>query len=291
MASDQFVYRWAFLSCSSIASVFLPDIILPREDSDPIKHEIVAVSTTGNNERVQKWPAEHKVPNMSSVKIYSSWEKMLREGDFDVVYISTPHPLHYQHVLAALKNKRNALVEKPATMNRKQYELLCKHAREQNVVLMEAMWTRYLPATEYFENELLPKIGSVKRVYAEFSFLIYSLDMPLSSRFLDKSAGVGALLNQGVYAVTWVDLALNGLNANTSTTCVIHANNIPLQAGNDEIDGINTVILSQVDSSSEQQTAVGIVTTSMTLPSSNKPSFYHRFGAKKAALAVRIEAE
>jgi hypothetical protein len=73
------------------------------------------------------------------------------------------------------------LAEKPATMNRKKYELLCKHAREQNIVLMEAMWTRYLPATEYFKNELLPKIGPIKRVYAEFSFKIYSPDMPLSS--------------------------------------------------------------------------------------------------------------
>jgi hypothetical protein len=176
-------------------------------------------------------------------------------------------------------------------MNHKQYELLCKHAREPNVVLMEATWTRYLPATEYFKNELLPKIGLVKRVYAEFSFPIYSPDMPLSSRFLDKSAGAGALLDQGVYALTWAGLALNGLNANTSTTRVIHTNNIPLRAGNDEIDDINTVVLSQVDSNSGQQIAVGIVTTSMALLDSNKPSFYHCFGAKKAAPAVRIEAE
>jgi predicted dehydrogenase len=187
---------------------------------------------------------------MSSVKIHNSWEKMLLEGDFDVVYISTPHPLHYQHVLAALKNKRNVLVEKPATMNRKHYELLCKHTREQNAVLMEAMWTRHLPATENFKNEPLPKIGPVKRVYAEFLFPIYSPDMPTSSCFLDKTPGAGALLDQGVYSLTWDDLALNGLNANTSITRIIYANNISLQAGNDEIDDINTVILSQVDSSS-----------------------------------------
>lgn len=181
MASNQFVYRWAFLSRSSIASVFLPNIILPSEDLDSIMLKTVAVSTTGSNERVQKRLVEHKVPIMSSVKIYNPWEKMLQEGDFDVVYISTPHPPHYQHVLAAIKNKQNVLVEKPATMNHKQYELLCKHAREQNVVLMEAMWTRCMPTTKYFKKELVPKIGPVKRVYSEFSFAIYSLDMLLSS--------------------------------------------------------------------------------------------------------------
>ena len=60
--------------------------------------------------------------------------------------------------------------------------------RGKNVVLMEAMWTRYLPATQYFQKELLPKIGQVKRVYAKFSFPIYSPNMLLSSRFLDKGA-------------------------------------------------------------------------------------------------------
>ena len=44
--------------------------------------------------------------------------KILEEGDFDIVYISMPHPLHYRHVLIAFKNKRNVLVEKPATLNR-----------------------------------------------------------------------------------------------------------------------------------------------------------------------------
>lgn len=291
MGDDKFICRWAFLSCSSISSVFLPDIILPREDSDHIKHEIIAVSTTGSNQRVQKWLAEHKVPNASSVKIYNSWEKMLQEGDFDIVYISTPHPLHYQHVLAALQNKRNVLVEKPATMNRKQYQVLCQHARDQRVVLMEAMWTRHLPATQYFKNELLPKIGPVKRVYAEFSFPNYSPDMPLSSRILDKSAGAGALLDQGVYALTWADLALNGIDIEDATTRVIYANSIPLRVGKDEIDDIDTVILSKVDNKTGNQTAVGIVTTSMTLPGSNKGSLYHRLAAKKAAPAVRIEAE
>jgi predicted dehydrogenase len=286
-----FVCRWAFLSCSSIALVFPLDIILSRDDSDPIKHEIVVVSTTGANERVQKWLAEHKVPNASSLKIYSSWEQMLQNGDFDIVYISTPHPLHYQHVLSALKNGRNVLAGKPATLNRKQYEVLCQHAREQNAVLMEVMWTCYLLATQYFKNELLPKIGEVKRVYAEFSFPIYSPHMPLLSRFLDKEAGAGALLDQGVYALTWADLALNGIRNGDTTTQVIHANNISLKAGNEEVDDINTIILSKVDNKSRNQIAVGIVTTSMTLPGSNKPSFYHRFSAKKAAPLVRIEAE
>ncbi|KAK8207604.1 hypothetical protein M8818_004258 [Zalaria obscura] len=281
--------RWAALSLSNIAAVFLPDILLPRDDSDEVEHELVAVSTTGSRERADKWFADNKIPNASSIQLYNSWEKMLEEGDFDVVYISTPHPLHYEHVLKALQCKQNVLVEKPATMNKDQYARLVSEAKKNNVVLMEAMWTRYLPATKYFQTELLPKIGDVKRVYAEFSFPIYSPDMPHSSRFLDKKAGAGSLLDQGVYALTWADLALNGLGAEGTVTEVVHASSMPVPGVPGDVDDIDTLVLSKHDEGSSKQKAVAIVTTSMTLVGSNKPSFYNRFQSKKAAPCVRIE--
>ena len=289
MVKDRFNCRWAFLSLSNIASVFLPDILLPRDESDPITHEIAAVSTTGSKERATNWLSEHKVPNAEAVKIFSSWEEMLKTGGFDIVYISTPHPLHYQHVLTALHCGRNVLVEKPATMNRAQYEKLVEHAKGKDVVLMEALWTRYLPAAKYLQEELLPRIGQVRRVYADFSFPIVSPELSLSSRFLDKQAGAGALLDQGVYALTWADIALNHASSE-ATTRVVHANSLPVKAGQDDVDDINTIILSKSDTSSGSQSAVGIVTTSMSLTGSNKPPFYQRLRAKKPAPSVRIEA-
>lgn len=217
---------------------------------------------------------------------------MLDEGDFDVVYISTPHPLHYEHVKYALSKKRNVLVEKPATMNVKQYENLAKMALEQGVVLMEAMWTRYLPATKYLKDQLLPRIGEVRRIYADFSFPIVSEDLSHSSRFLDKSAGAGSLLDQGVYALTWADIGLNGsagaLDTTTSQVSYASTMSVPGVAG--EVDDITTVVLSKRDSKTNAQEAVAIVTTSMTLPGSSKPAFYQRLQAKKAAPSIRIEA-
>src|SRR6266536_1573973 len=90
-------------------------------------------------------------------------------------------------------------------MNRAQYDKLCQVAKHQNVVLMGAMWTRHLPPTLYLQQELLPKIGPVRHVCSEFPFPIWSPDMPMSSRFLNKQAGAGALLHEGVYALTWTD--------------------------------------------------------------------------------------
>ncbi|TQS32422.1 hypothetical protein Golomagni_07259, partial [Golovinomyces magnicellulatus] len=256
MTESKFTCRWAALSLSSISSVFLPDILLPRPESDRIEHNLVAVSTTRTRESATSWLAENKIPNSDSVTIYQSWEEMLEKGDFDVVYISTPHPLHYQHVKKALQNKRNVLVEKPATMNQRQYEVLIDLATQQGVVLMEAMWTRYLPATKYFQEDLLPRIGEVKRVYAEFSFPIVSADLSHSSRFLDKSAGAGSLLDQGVYALTWADLALNGLGVDSTTTEVVHASTMNVPNVPSKVDDITTVVLSKHETASKAQHAV-----------------------------------
>ncbi|KAJ9636399.1 hypothetical protein H2199_008074 [Coniosporium tulheliwenetii] len=289
MSNERFTCRWAALSLSNIAAVFLPDVLLPRDEHASIVHELVAVSTTSGQERATNWLKEHKIAGAEDVKVYHSWEEMLETGDFDVVYISTPHPLHYKHVHKALECKRNVLVEKPATMTRAQYESLVEFAIRQDVVLMEAMWTRYLPATKYLQEELLPKIGPVKRVYADFSFPIVSPELSVSSRFLDKRAGAGALLDQGVYALTWADIALNSTPTPGSTQ-VIFANTMPVPDVPHDTDDINTVILSRTEGASNTQTAVGIVTTSMTIPGSNKPPFYRRLQAPKPAPCVLIQA-
>ncbi|KAG4432656.1 hypothetical protein IFR05_011859 [Cadophora sp. M221] len=284
--------RWAALSLSTIAETFLPDLLLQRAESNPIHHKLVALSTRGSKERASSWLLDQKIPDPEAVQYFNSWEKMLEEGDFDVVYISSPHSLHYEHTIKALHCKRNVLVEKPATMNAAQYSRLINLVHENGVVLMEAMWTRYLPAATFFKEELLPIIGPVKRVYADFSFPIVSSDLSSSSRFLDKQAGAGSLLDQGVYALTWADMALNGLESDPEdfSTHVIHSSSISVPGVSGDVDDINTIILSRQDNKSCQQNAVGIVTTSMTLPGSSKPPFYHRLQAQRAAPSVRIEA-
>lgn len=280
MTTEKQICRWAALSLSTIASTFFQDLL--GRESTRFDHKLVALSTTGSRERAQQWLQDNKVPNAEAVHIYNSWETMLKEGSFDIVYISTPHPLHYEETIQALSSKRHVLVEKPATMNAAQYRHCIDLAKQHNVALMEAMWTRYLPATRYFQDDLLPRIGTVKRVYSDFSFPIVSSDLSNDSRFLDKKAGAGALLDQGVYALTWVDLALSGTNP-SDITSVVHANSQSVAGRPGDVDDINTIILTNSN-------ATAIASTSMTLPGSSKPAFYVRLGAKKAAPSVRIEA-
>ena len=279
MADPKFQCRWALLGLSSIATTFVEDLLLRRDESDPIANKIVCVSTNGTVERAQKWLRDCKVPNAQDVTIYKSSDEMLQKGDFDVVYISTPHPLHYQATLVALRNGRNVLVEKPATMNRLQFQKLADEAKKANVVLMEAMWTRHLPAVLHLQREVLPRLGSVKRVFSDLSVPIASKDMPITSRLLDKKAGAGALLDMGVYALTWADIAFGGSDG----AKVVFAETIPYNTGKEPIDDINTIVLT----SSDRGGAVAIVTTSLTLAGSTKSA--DKLAVKKVAPSVRIE--
>jgi len=71
-------------------------------------------------------------------------------------------------------------------LNREQYSRLAKQAEQQGVVLMETMWTRYLPVKKYLQETPLPEIGRVKRVYSEFSFPIAGSELSTSSSFWIK---------------------------------------------------------------------------------------------------------
>lgn len=277
---SQFQCRWALLGLSNIANTFVDDILIPRDASESIAHIVVCVSTTGTEKRAKNWLKQHKSLNGHDVKIFTSADKMLRSGDFDIVYISTPHPLHYAHSRSAIQNGRNVLVEKPATMNKPQYENLIALAKEANVVLMEAMWTRYLPAVLYLEQELLPKIGNVKRVFSDLSVPIVDKDTPLTHRLVDKQAGAGSMLDMGVYALAWADIAFG----RSSAVKVVFSSTVKYNTGKELIDDINTTVLSNP----ENDGAVAVVTTSLTLAGSSK--IEDKLAVKKVAPSVRIEA-
>lgn len=284
MSTGNFTCRWALLGLSNIAETFVTDILLPRPDPAPITHKVVAISTTGSKERATTWLTNAKVPHVNQVQIFQSFEEMLATADFDVVYISTPHSVHFLHVQTALHHKRHVLVEKPATMNRSQYAVLAELAKRQGAVLMEAMWTRYLPASVYVCETLVPKLGQVKRVFADFSFACISPEMATSTRQLDRMAGAGAILDMGIYSLTWVDMALGG----SPRTQVVYAETIPYHTGADEIDDITTVVLRR-PSTSSSSAATAIATTSLSLPGSSKIPIKERLQSSKLAPAVRIE--
>ena len=114
-----------------------------------------------------------------------------------MIYIATPHPFHYEQTLLCLKNGKAVLCEKPLALNYLQASEMIETARQNNVFLMEAMWSRFFPATKK-TLELIQSgaIGDVKYLQADFGF---AAPHDLNHRVYNMALGGGAQLDVGVY--------------------------------------------------------------------------------------------
>lgn len=130
---------------------------------------------------------------------YGSYEQLMQDPEVEIVYISTPHHLHYELTLKCLEHGKHVLCEKPAAVNFKQFREARDLAREKNLFYMDALWTRFLPNTlramEWIEKG---RIGDIRMLQADFGFKAeYN---PVGRLFNPKLAG-GALLDIGIYPV------------------------------------------------------------------------------------------
>ncbi|MBT7951198.1 MAG: Gfo/Idh/MocA family oxidoreductase [Gammaproteobacteria bacterium] len=135
---------------------------------------------------------------------YSSYGEVCANKDVDVVYIATPHSLHKDNVIMCLEANKAVLCEKPFTINASEAETIIKLARSKNLFLMEAMWTRYLPALNKL-RELLEEdtIGDVQIMLAGGAFMPeFDPDFYL----FNKELGGGVLLDAGVYLISMASM-------------------------------------------------------------------------------------
>jgi len=140
-------------------------------------------------------------------KAYGSYEKMLADSEIDVVYIASPHVMHYKHTIMCLKSGKAVLCEKPFAMNAEQVDKMIEEAQKQNLFLMEALWTRFLPTINKIE-ELISKnvIGDIIQIQSDFGIkAVYDPQW----RLFNKQLGGGALLDIGIYPV-FISLFLLG---------------------------------------------------------------------------------
>lgn len=134
-----------------------------------------------------------------SKKVYDSYSLLMADEDIDVVYIALTHNFHYDIVKECLNNGKGVICEKPFVLNKKHAEELVQLSREKNVLLMEAMWTRFIPAfrkaREWVETG---RIGGVKLVNASFCF---NVPFDPENRLFDPTVAGGCLYDAGVYPI------------------------------------------------------------------------------------------
>ncbi len=129
--------------------------------------------------------------------VYTSYEDLINDPKVDVIYIATPHPFHYKQTLLCLRSGKAVICEKPLALNYRQVNEMIQAARTENVFLMEAMWSRFFPATKkVLELVQSGSIGDIKYLQADFGF---AAPLNLESRVYNMDLGGGAQLDVGIY--------------------------------------------------------------------------------------------
>jgi predicted dehydrogenase len=180
--------RWGILGTGRIAKTFAQGLaVLPDA-------ELVAVGSRSQTTADAFGDMFH-VPHR-----HASYEGLAADPDVDVVYVATPHSLHRDNSLLCLEAGKAVLCEKPFAINAAQAEEVVALARECGRFVMEAMWTRFLPAIVRVRGLLAEgAIGEVRLLSADFGF---RAEFDPRGRLFDPYLGGGALLDVGVYTVS-----------------------------------------------------------------------------------------
>lgn len=179
--------KWGILATGHIAHKFASDLQLV-EDA-----ELVAVASRN----IDKGVAFAK--RYGAKTAYGSYEELIEDKNVEVIYIATPHTLHYENTMRCLEAGKNVLCEKPLGMNSKQVSEMIRKAKEKGLFLMEALWTRFIPSyLKFREIALSGVIGDIKLIQSDFGYV--APENP-EGRLLNKSLGGGALLDIGIYPV------------------------------------------------------------------------------------------
>lgn len=130
---------------------------------------------------------------------YGTYKKLVNDPKIDAVYIATPHSYHKAHTLLALNHHKPVLCEKPFAMALADVEEMISVSKQRNTLLMEAMWTVFLPHFQYAIALLEQKYyGNIVKLEADFGF---HPTYDENSRVFDKSVGGGSLLDIGIYPI------------------------------------------------------------------------------------------
>lgn len=182
-------------------------------------------------------------------KAYGSYEEMLMDPEVDIVYVATPHSHHYEHAKLCLNHGKHVLCEKAFAINTKQAEEMFALAIEKNLLLTEAIWTRYMPLRKTLNGIISSGIiGTVNMLTANLG---YTLDHV--QRMLEPSLAGGALLDLGVYPLNFALMAFgNDIEKITSTAVLTDKgvdaqNSITLSYKDGKMAVLNSTMLSQTD--------------------------------------------
>lgn len=179
-------YKWAILGPGTIAHKFAQSLKTCKDA------QLFAVSSR-SYKRAKAFADEYNIPNA-----YEGTQAMCSNPDIDIVYVASLNTAHKENVLTCLNAGKNVLCEKPMAMNKADMLEMIECAKKNDVFLMEATWTLFLPAIVKAKKWIKKgKIGEIRNITADFGFRIETKE----GRVFDKSIGGGALLDLAPYTI------------------------------------------------------------------------------------------
>lgn len=178
-------FKWGIIGPGKIAGKFAEDLKTVEGA------ELFAVASRTLS-KAEEFAGKFNVSNA-----YGSYEELVKNEEVEIIYIATPHVFHYEHTLLCLRHKKAVLCEKPFAMDAAQVEEMIATAKQENVFLMEALWTYFLPHYNYVLDLVQSrKFGKIKNLKADFGFEAPYLP---EKRLFNKNLGGGSLLDIGIY--------------------------------------------------------------------------------------------
>jgi predicted dehydrogenase len=179
--------KWAIMGPGDISVAFLNDLRLAGMHLEAVGSRSL--------DRAESYAKKHSISSA-----YGSYEELVADPHVDIVYIATTNNAHFANAKLALSSGKHVLLEKPFTLDAAQAMELVGISRSNNVFLMEAMWTRFLPNhSVLFEKLDQGLIGTPLYLFAD-----HNQNLPKHShqRLYDPALGGGSLLDLGVYPIS-----------------------------------------------------------------------------------------
>ncbi|KQS14390.1 oxidoreductase [Curtobacterium sp. Leaf183] len=190
--------RWGVIGTGGIARSFVGDCTRAGV-------AFVAVGSR-TRESAQSFATEFGIP-----RAHGSYADLVADPEVDAVYVATPHSRHAEDALLAIEAGKHVLVEKAFTITADEAQRVVDAARARGVVVMEAMWTRFLPQMTMLRQVVAEgRIGRPRIVEASHH---QALPSDPSHRLNDPALGGGAILDLGVYPISF---AIDVLGAPTA---------------------------------------------------------------------------
>jgi dihydrodiol dehydrogenase / D-xylose 1-dehydrogenase (NADP) len=186
--------RWGILGTGYIAEKFTEALsVLPDA-------ELIGIGSR-NIETAREFASRYDIPNP-----HGSYLDLVNDPEVDVVYVGTLNSLHKENCIQAINAGKAVLCEKPFMLNSREAEEILSLAKEKRVFIMEALWTRFIPA---FRNALemcnSGVLGDVKMLSSDFGFICE--DPPDSPLYSPKYGG-GSFMDIGYYSVALAHIFL-----------------------------------------------------------------------------------